>query len=148
DMNTARYLVQGCDIWLNNPIKPQEASGTSGMKVAPNGGLNMSVLDGWWAEAYDGGNGWAIGGGQVYEDPEYQNYVEGEAIYELLEKEIVPMFYDRTADGLPRRWIARMKASMRTVCPIFNTARMIEEYASLLYARAAERWIALSKDEF
>jgi len=148
DMNTARYLVQGCDIWLNNPVKPQEASGTSGMKVAPNGGLNMSVLDGWWPEAYDGGNGWAIGDGQVYEDPEYQNYVEGEAIYELLEKEIVPMFYDRTADGLPRRWIARMKASMRTVCPIFNTARMIEEYASRLYVRAAERWVDLSKDDF
>jgi len=148
DINTARYLVQGCDIWLNNPVKPQEASGTSGMKVAPNGGLNMSVLDGWWPEAYDGGNGWAIGDGQIYEDPEYQNYVEGEAIYELLEKEIVPMFYDRTADGLPRRWIARMKASMGTITPLFNTSRMIEEYATKLYARAAERWIELSKNEF
>jgi len=147
-INTARHLVQGCDIWLNNPIRPQEASGTSGMKLAPNGGLNLSVLDGWWPEAYDGGNGWAIGDGQVYEDVEYQNYVEGEAIYELLEKEIVPMFYDRTADGLPRRWIARMKAAMQTITPMFNTARMLEEYSNKLYVGAAQRWLALSADDF
>lgn len=148
DMDVARYLVQGVDVWLNNPVKPQEASGTSGMKVAPNGGINMSVLDGWWPEAYDGENGWAIGDGQIYEDPEYQNYVEGEAIYELLEKEVVPMFYDRSADGLPRRWIARMKASMRTLCPIFNTNRMIEEYTQKLYVPAARKWLELSGQSF
>lgn len=146
DMNTARYLVQGCDVWLNNPVKPLEASGTSGMKVAPNGGLNLSVLDGWWPEAYDGENGWAIGDGQMYEDQEYQNYIEGEAIYELLEKDLVPTFYDRTADGLPRRWIQRMKASMRTICPIFNTNRMVDEYAGRYYVPAAQQSVALSKD--
>ncbi|MFO0973390.1 MAG: alpha-glucan family phosphorylase [Phycisphaerae bacterium] len=148
DIGTARRLVQGCDVWLNNPIKPLEASGTSGMKVAPSGGLNMSVLDGWWPEAYDGGNGWAIGDGQVYEDPDYQNYVEGEAIYELLEKEIVPMFFDRTADGLPRRWIARIKASMSSVCPKFNTHRMIEEYVEKMYVPAARRATTLSAENY
>jgi starch phosphorylase len=148
DMELARYLVQGCDVWLNNPIKPLEASGTSGMKVAPNGGLNLSVLDGWWPEAYDGENGWAIGDGQIYEDPEYQNVVESDAIYELLEKEIVPMFYDRTADGLPRRWIARIKASMRTICPLFNTNRMIEEYTRNFYLPAAQKGEQRARDDF
>ncbi len=148
DLAVARVLAQGVDVWLNNPLKPQEASGTSGMKIAPNGGLNLSVLDGWWPEAYDGENGWAIGDGQTYDDPEYQNYVEGEAIYDLLEKEVVPMFYDRTADGLPRRWIARMKASMRSICPRFNTTRMVEEYTTRFYAVAARRWVALSAEGF
>jgi len=148
DMSVARKLVQGCDVWLNNPIKPREASGTSGMKVPPNGGINLSVLDGWWPEAYDGENGWAIGDGQVYEDPAYQDYVEGEAIYDLLEKEIIPMFYDRGEDGMPRRWIARVKASMRTICPMFNTNRMIEEYASRLYVPALRRWQGLASSKF
>lgn len=139
DINVARHLVQGCDVWLNNPIRPREASGTSGMKVIPNGGLHLSVLDGWWPEAYDGENGWAIGDGRVYEDPAYQDYLEAEALYDLLEKEIVPLFYERTADGLPRRWISRMKASMRTICPKFNTNRMIEEYTRKLYIPAARR---------
>lgn len=148
DISVARKLVQGCDVWLNNPIKPREASGTSGMKVPPNGGINLSVLDGWWPEAYDGENGWAIGDGQVYEDPGYQDYVEGEAIYDLLEKEVIPMFYERGEDGLPRRWIARVKASMRTICPMFNTNRMIEEYASRLYVPAIRRWQGLASTGF
>ena len=148
DISVARRLVQGCDVWMNNPIKPREASGTSGMKCPPNGGINFSVLDGWWPEAYDGENGWAIGDGQIYEDPGYQDYVEGEAIYDLLEKEIIPMFYDRGEDGLPRRWIARMKASMRTICPMFNTNRMVEEYAGRLYVPAARRWHELAADRF
>ncbi len=139
DMTIARALVQGCDVWLNNPVKPREASGTSGMKVAPNGGLNMSVLDGWWPEAYDGENGWAIDEGRVYDDSAYRDHSEGEAVYDLLEKEIIPLFFDRGPDGLPREWVAKMKASMRTVCPMFNTNRMLQEYAARMYVPAAER---------
>lgn len=148
DMTVARMLVQGVDVWLNNPIKPREASGTSGMKVPPNGGLNVSVLDGWWAEAYDGENGWAVGEGRIHEDPGYRDHIESEAIYDLFEKEIVPLFYDRGVDGLPRRWISRMKASMRTICPMFNTNRMLQEYTNVLYAPAARRWKRLSKNRF
>lgn len=148
DMTVARMLVQGVDVWLNNPIKPREASGTSGMKVGPNGGINFSILDGWWPEAYDGENGWAIDEGRIYDDPEYRDHLEGEAIYELLEKEIVPLFYDRGSDGLPREWIERMKASMRTVSPMFSTTRMLKEYANLLYVPAAKRQTQLSKDDF
>ncbi|MFQ5412674.1 MAG: alpha-glucan family phosphorylase, partial [Phycisphaerae bacterium] len=140
DITVARMLVQGVDIWLNNPVKPREASGTSGMKVGPNGGLNFSVLDGWWPEAYDGDNGWAIDEGRIYEDSEYRDHIESEAIYELLEKEIVPMFYDRGADDLPREWIARMKASMKTLSPMFSTTRMLKEYTTLLYTPASQRW--------
>ncbi len=148
DMDVARMLVQGVDVWLNNPIKPREASGTSGMKVPSNGGINMSVLDGWWPEAYDGENGWAIDEGRVYDDPAYRDHSEGEAIYELLDKEVVPRFYDRSEDGLPRSWIARMKASMRTVCPMFNTNRMLQEYSNRLYVPAAGRWKHLSAKSF
>ncbi len=148
DIVVARMLVQGADVWLNNPIKPREASGTSGMKVAPNGGLNLSILDGWWPEAYDGHNGWAIDEGRIQEDPAYRDHLEGEAIYDLLEKELIPAFYDRSADGLPRAWIARIKASMRTICPMFNTNRMLEEYANRLYVPAAHRWRHLSRDNF
>lgn len=148
DITVGRMLVQGVDVWLNNPIKPREASGTSGMKVCPNGGINFSVLDGWWPEAYDGENGWAIDEGRIYEDAEYRDHIEGEAIYELLEKEIVPMFYDCGEDGLSRRWIARMKASMRTISPMFSTTRMLMEYANLLYVDASKRWQRLSSDAF
>ena len=148
DITVARMLVQGCDVWLNNPIKPREASGTSGMKVAPNGGLNLSTLDGWWPEAYDGENGWAIDEGRIYDDQSHGDHVESEAIYDLLEKEIVPLFYERGEDGLSRRWITRMKNSMRTICPMFNTHRMVEEYADRLYVPAIERWRHNSENEF
>jgi len=148
DINVARYLVQGVDVWLNNPMPPHEASGTSGMKVPPNGGINMSVLDGWWPEAHDGENGWAIGDGRIYSDQEYQDHIDSESIYDLLEKEIIPLFYDRGADGVPRRWVERMKASMRTICPVFNTNRMIAEYTEQLYAPAARRWQLLSAEGY
>ncbi|MFQ6048280.1 MAG: alpha-glucan family phosphorylase [Phycisphaerae bacterium] len=148
DLNLARYLVQGCDIWLNTPQPMHEASGTSGMKVPPNGGINVSVLDGWWPEAWDGQNGWAIGDGRTYDDPDYQNHVEAQSIYDLLEKEIVPLFYQRGADGLPRGWIARMKASMQSVSPIFNTNRMLADYTEQLYGPAARRWVAMSDNDF
>lgn len=140
DMNVARYLVQGVDVWLNNPRRPLEASGTSGMKGPPNGGINMSILDGWWCEGYAGDNGWAIGSGEEYTDLNYQDEVESRAIYDLIEKEVVPLFYDRGPDGLPRGWVQRMKRSMMTVCPVFNTNRMVQEYAERFYIPAAERF--------
>jgi len=147
DMEVARHLVQGVDVWLNTPLRPMEASGTSGMKVAFNGGLNLSVLDGWWCEGYQGNNGWAIGKGEVYEDIEYQNQVEGRAVYDLLEKEVVPGFYDRGSDGLPRTWVATMKASMQSLCPVFSTDRMVQEYTLHSYIPAFTQWKQLVADD-
>lgn len=148
DMSITRSLVWGVDVWINTPIKLHEASGTSGMKVIPNGGLNMSVLDGWWPEAFDGVNGWAIGDRRIYGNQDYQDFMEAESFYELLEKEIVPRFYERGSDGLPRRWIATMKASMRTCCPVFNTNRMVREYTERFYLPAAERWHRFGQDHY
>ncbi len=127
-------------MWLNTPRRPLEASGTSGMKAALNGVLNASVLDGWWAEAYAGDNGFAIGHGEEYADAEYGDRVEAQALYRLLEDEIVPLFYDRDASGIPRGWVARMKRTIATVGPFFNTNRMVEEYTKRLYAPAAARF--------
>jgi len=146
DMCVARYLVQGVDIWLNNPLRPLEASGTSGMKAVANGALNLSVLDGWWDEAYQLNVGWAIGHGEEYEDQAYQDQVEANAIYNILEKEAVPLFYDRGVDGLPRGWIARMKNALRLLCPQFNTHRMVQEYAERFYLSAHARQQTLSQD--
>lgn len=140
DINVARYLVQGVDCWLNTPRRPMEASGTSGMKAAANGALNISVPDGWWCEAEAlGENGWSIGRGESYTDPAVQDLVESEALYEMLEKEVVPIFYDRGHDGLPRRWIARMKTAIRTICPVFNTNRMVQEYTNRFYIPCTQR---------
>jgi len=147
DIKVARYLVQGVDIWLNTPLRPMEASGTSGMKVSANGGLNVSILDGWWAEAYRSDLGWAIGSGESYDDLEYQNRVEGQALYDLLEKEIVPLFYRRGKDNLPRGWIAMMKTSIRDLAPVFSTNRMVHDYAVKFYAPAAEQWDRLTRDD-
>jgi len=147
DMEVARHLVQGADVWLNTPRRPLEASGTSGMKVAFNGGLNMSILDGWWCEGYQGNNGWAIGKGEVYEDTEYQNQVESRATYDLLEKEIVPHFYDRGSDGIPRSWIATVKASIQSLCPVFSTDRMVQEYANRSYTPSYGQWKQLVDDD-
>jgi starch phosphorylase len=140
DINVARYLVQGCDIWLNTPLRPMEASGTSGMKAAMNAVLNMSIPDGWWPEAYDGKNGWQIGKGERYVSEDEQNEVESHAIYGILEKEAVPTFYTRGSDGLPREWIAMMKRTMRTVAPRFSTNRMVQDYAVKCYLPAHQRW--------
>ncbi len=146
DMSVARHLVQGVDVWLNTPRRPLEASGTSGMKVAFNGGLNMSILDGWWCEGYRGNNGWAIGKGEVYSDIEFQNEVEGRAIYDLLEKEIVPLFYDRGGDSMPRGWISWMKNSMMSLCPVFSTDRMVQEYSERFYMNSYNHWQQLAAD--
>jgi glycogen phosphorylase len=145
DMAVARYMVQGCDVWLNTPLRPEEASGTSGMKAQANGVLNVSTLDGWWDEAWRMGSGddrevgWAIGNGETYDDPSEQDAVEAQALYELLEREIVPAFYERRADGLPRKWIARMKTSLATLCPEFNMHRMVMQYATEYYLVAHRR---------
>jgi glycogen phosphorylase len=152
DMSIARYMVQGCDVWLNTPLRPQEASGTSGMKAQANGVLNVSTLDGWWDEAWHIGSekhaevGWAIGKGEIYQDPSYQDQVEAEALYELLEREIVPAFYDRRSDGLPRKWIEHMKNSITHLCPEFNMHRMVMQYAGGYYLVAHRRHQLLQAD--
>ncbi|GFO67289.1 alpha-glucan phosphorylase [Geomonas limicola] len=147
DISVARHLVRGVDVWLNTPLRPLEASGTSGMKVAFNGGLNLSILDGWWCEGYRGNNGWAIGRGEVYDDLAYQNEVESRAIYDLLEKEIVPLFYHRDVDGIPRGWTACMKNSLQSLCPVFSTDRMVREYTRRCYLPAYEHWERLNRDD-
>jgi starch phosphorylase len=141
-MSVARYLVQGVDVWLNTPLRPNEASGTSGMKALANGAINLSILDGWWDEAYlsyrtdDCPVGWAIGQGESYPDREYQDQVEAEALYDILERDVIPTFYYRRADGLPRRWISLMMSSIGTLCPRYNTNRMIREYTERFYLPA------------
>ena len=135
DLGMAARLVRGCDLWLNLPRPPLEASGTSGMKAVINGGLHLSVLDGWWAEAYDGTNGWALDG-EVDPDPEAQDARDAAALYDLLEQQVLPAFYDRDADGLPRSWLARTRASMRTLAPGFCTGRMLDDYVERMYTPA------------
>lgn len=146
DMNITRHMIQGVDVWLNNPRRPLEASGTSGMKVCVNGGLNLSVLDGWWVEGFQQDNGWAIGAGEEYGDLTYQDQVESRAIYDLLEEEIVPTFYNRGADGVPRDWLKRMKRSISTNVPFFNTNRMVQQYVETCYWPSALRRLNLGAD--
>lgn len=150
DMDIARYMAQGVDLWLNNPLRPQEASGTSGMKVAVNGGLNLSILDGWWDEAFNIAtpNGWAIGSGESYENRLQQDEVESKAIYSIIENDIVPMFYDMIPDGLPRQWIRRMKNAFISIVSYFNTHRMVKEYNEKFYLNAARHFQTLSGDNF
>ncbi|MGB3096415.1 MAG: alpha-glucan family phosphorylase [Candidatus Deferrimicrobiaceae bacterium] len=148
DINVGRYLVQGVDVWLNTPRRPQEASGTSGMKAAANGGLNVSILDGWWSEGYAPDTGWAIGSGEVYKNAEEQDQFECEVLYNMLENEIIPLFYERDKGGLPRGWIDMMKTSMRKLGATFNTARMVEEYAERFYLPAHRAGVRLAKEGF
>ncbi len=133
DMNLARYLVQGVDVWLNTPRKPMEASGTSGQKAALNGVLNFSILDGWWPEGYNGANGWAIGTDESNPDQKIQDDMDAESLYATLENEIVPLFYTRSPGDLPLEWISRMKESIRTLAPEFSMRRMVKDYALELY---------------
>jgi starch phosphorylase len=138
DMNLARYLVQGVDVWMNNPRRPNEASGTSGMKAALNGVLNFSVLDGWWREAYNGNNGWAIGEDADL-DAEIQDESDVASLYEVLEKEIIPLYYTgRNSENIPVEWVAKVKESLRTVTPQFSTRRMVKEYVERLYLPASK----------
>lgn len=146
DLSVARYLVQGVDVWLNTPRRPMEASGTSGMKVLANGGMNVSIPDGWWDEGYRPNTGWSIGRGEEYADPNYQDRIEAMTLYDILEKEVVPLFYDRSSEGLPRAWISRIKSSMRILCPTFNTNRMVSEYADRFYLPASQRATELCAD--
>ncbi len=164
DMAVARYLVQGVDVWLNTPLRPNEASGTSGMKAAANGVLNLSTLDGWWDEVWrarESGTatlewwrpssratsvGWAIGKGETYEDASYQDQVEAEALYDVLERDVIPAFYDRGQDRTPRRWVEAMKASIAFVCPFVNTHRMVRDYTCQFYLEAHRLYRTLDAD--
>ncbi|MBI2767947.1 MAG: alpha-glucan family phosphorylase [Chloroflexi bacterium] len=146
DVELARTLVQGADVWLNTPLRPLEASGTSGMKAVANGALHLSVLDGWWAEAYRQGAGWAIGGENTSEDPEVQDAFDAESLYSLIESEVVPLFYTRDADGIPRGWLVAMKQSIATFAPRFSTHRMVSEYALQAYTPAAQIWHQLRRE--
>ncbi len=137
DINLARYLVQGVDLWLNTPRRPNEASGTSGQKAALNGALNISALDGWWREGYNGRNGWAIGDEREYSDPAVQDAADAESLYTLLEGEIIPLYYlERSADRLPGEWLGRVKESIRTLAPRFSMRRMVREYVEAMYLPA------------
>jgi len=137
DINVAEHLVRGVDVWLNNPRRPLEASGTSGMKVVLNGGLNLSVLDGWWAEAYDGTNGFSIGTGESHVVTDTNDRVDSASLYRVLKEEVIPLYYQRNEDGLPLAWIARMKAAIRTLGWRFNADRMVRDYVVNCYVPAA-----------
>jgi starch phosphorylase len=139
DLHVAHFLVQGCDVWLNNPRKPLEASGTSGMKAALNGVPHLSIGDGWWAEGYTGTNGWVIDGGAPADNPDAVDAADAAALYRLLEEEVVPAFYDRDRANVPHRWLAIVKEAIRTVAPRFSARRMVKEYAVRMYAPALER---------
>ena len=147
DINVARYLVQGADVWLNTPRRPFEASGTSGMKAAANGALNLSTLDGWWCEGYSPDVGWVIGSDAIFDDADEQDQLQSGALYEILEQEIIPMFYNRSADGTPRQWIKRMKQSMRELGAHFNSNRMVANYLDSFYLGACRRYVDLTADE-
>jgi starch phosphorylase len=137
DINVGRHLVQGVDVWLNTPRRPLEASGTSGQKVVLNGGLNLSILDGWWAEAYDGLNGFAVGAGETHTSIETHDRRDGDALLRVLREQVIPLYYDRDRDGLPRRWIARMKRTIRTLGWRFSADRMVTDYVLKAYVPAA-----------
>jgi starch phosphorylase len=138
DIEVGRALVQGCDVWLNTPRRPQEASGTSGQKVPVNGGVNLSVLDGWWAEGFRGDNGWAIGDGSINPDTAAQDRADAESLYRALQEEVVPRFFTRDEAGLPREWIRTMKASIESVVAPFSAHRMVRDYVTTAYLPAAE----------
>ena len=148
DMNIARHMVSGADVWLNNPRRPYEASGTSGQKAAASGVPNCSVLDGWWPEAYDGANGWAIGEEREYKDQETQDEADALSLYSLLEDEIIPLFYDRDEAGVPHGWVKRMKAAIRTCAPKFSMRRMVKDYTNQYYVPAMTTCEKYSADNF
>ena len=144
----AQQLVEGTDVWLNTPRRPLEACGTSGMKALANGSLNLSVLDGWWDEGYHPDFGWALGHGEVYRNQEAQDDIESRDLYNLLEKEVVPLFYHRGHDGIPRGWVEKMRGGLRHLCPIFNSHRMVQEYINRYYLTCSKRFDTLGQDDF
>lgn len=148
DMGMAHFLVPGCDVWLNNPLRPLEASGTSGMKGALNGALNLSILDGWWAEMYDGSNGWAIPTADGVQDPKRRDQIEAEALYDLIENTVAPRFYDRDLDGVPRRWIEMMRHSLATLGPKVRATRMVRDYVEELYWPIAQAATVLDEPPY
>ena len=148
DINIGRRLYQGCDLWLNNPLRPHEASGTSGMKLPLNGGVNLSVLDGWWLESYNGKNGWAIGSDITEGSYEHQNEVDIASLFHILENQIAPLYYAKPDGRLPLAWIQLMRESMRTIVPMFNTHRMVQEYNRFLYEHAAAGYATMVDDNF
>ncbi|HTN79022.1 MAG TPA: alpha-glucan family phosphorylase [Acidimicrobiales bacterium] len=146
DIALARYMYQGCDVWLNNPRRPQEACGTSGMKAAMNGALNCSILDGWWDESFDGTNGWAITSAEGEADLARRDEIEANSLFELLEHQIVPLYYQRTEGPTPRAWVRRMKASLATLCPQVTAARMVRDYVTDLYEPTAAHAARINAD--
>jgi glycogen phosphorylase len=148
DINVGRHFVQGVDVWLNNPRRPLEASGTSGQKVVLNGGLNLSILDGWWAEAYDGLNGFAIGTGRTHSDVNVHDARDAEDLLRVLREEVIPLYYQRDRDGLPRGWIKRMKRTIRTLGWRFNADRMVMDYTLQCYIPAAGGTSSESRENF
>jgi glycogen phosphorylase len=148
DIYLARMMVAGCDVWLNTPRRPREASGTSGMKASMNGSPNLSILDGWWDEADYARTGWPIGHGETYDDPEYEDQVEANALYDLLEQDVVPLFYNRDGEGIPRGWVAKMKDAIKLNTPFFNTARMLRDYAIRGYFPASDRYLAMTSEGY
>jgi len=148
NMHVAQRLVSGCDLWLNTPRRPLEACGTSGMKVLANGSLNLSVLDGWWDEGYHRDFGWAIGHGEVYQDHNAQDDIESRDLYNLLEEEIAPLFYQRGPDGIPRGWVKKMRAGLQRLVPTFSSHRMVQEYVNRYYLPCSERFNTLCHDDF
>ncbi len=148
DIYVSRLMVAGCDVWLNNPRRPREASGTSGMKASMNGIMNLSILDGWWDEADYVRTGWPIGSGEMYEDQNYQDQIEANALYDLIEQEVVPLFYDRDQEGIPHRWVGKMKDAIRLNCPTFNTSRMVGEYAQKAYFTVSDRYDIMTANNY
>jgi len=148
DMSMARYLYWGCDVWLNNPTRPLEACGTSGMKSALNGGLNLSIKDGWWDESYDGRNGWAIPTADGVADPLRRDELEAAALYELLGQQVAPLFYERDADGVPARWLAMVWHTLQTLGPQVQASRMVQEYVERFYLPAAAAVGAVAADGY
>ncbi|MCP4020995.1 MAG: glycosyltransferase family 1 protein, partial [Desulfobacteraceae bacterium] len=146
DINIARYMVQGCDVWLNTPRRPNEACGTSGMKASANGGLNLSILDGWWCEGYAQNRGWSIGNGDVYDDHDYQDVVESQALFNILENDVIPRFYDRKRGNPPENWIKLMKEAMKMAIIDFSSDRMVREYSSRYYIPASKSMVSLTTD--
>jgi len=148
DIHIAKFLVQGVDVWLNNPVRPQEASGTSGMKAGMNGVLNLSVLDGWWDEAYSSDIGWEIGGGIEYNNRQEGDFIESNQIYDRLENEIIPLFYDRNDQGIPVKWVKMMKQSIKKVGSVYNTHRMVSDYYNNYYYPAKSSYEKIIQNNF